>query len=145
MNIANKVKDAVEDYGTYGLQFLAGLAGLTAGQLIVMLTPKTNKALIDKLLAGGISETLAIALIAKFGKDQLWRAGAFGLGMSGMANQVYNFTLGSTSKIGMKINQATNLPGASLSGFALGNAPDQLLSGFGNVAQSERQVPSLLS
>jgi hypothetical protein len=139
-NIVNKVKDTVEDFGTYGFQFLACLGGVMAGQIIVALVPKFNKPLLDKSVPGLINEGVAIGVLGTYGSNKYWRAAAFGLGTSGVANQVVAFTAGSTSKTMQKIHDAALLP----AGPSLGNLADSgssLLSGY----EQSASIQSLLS
>jgi hypothetical protein len=137
--------DAIEkakDIGTDGLEFLAGLGGLLLGQAVVMLVPKTKIAIVDKILPGAINVIGAGITATQFRSNGYVKHAAFGMGMSGVASLVKNFTAGSAKgSIAEKVNKSVTLPTPSLKGMGEGETID-LLSGTGDF---EQQPVTMLS
>ncbi len=105
----------VKEVGNDITKFLAGLAGVAVGQVVMGLIPSTKIDIADKLLPGAVGLAGATLLALK-SKNPHLKAGAFGLGIAGSANIVNKFTAGK-SGILAKVNQATALPTATLAGF----------------------------
>lgn len=146
MKTENKVVEQIKEVGSDITKFLAALVGVGVGQVIVSVVPSTKIDLVDKVLPGAINIGGGILVATQF-KDPHAKMVAVGLGTSGAASIVNKFTAGSTNKIVQKINQATQLPTVSLSGFGgfrgLGQT-DRTLLGLGDIDPTQTQARALL-
>lgn len=142
-----KVETAVKEVGSDITKFLAGLLGVSVGQLVISFVPSTKVDILDKILPGAVNIGGAVLVATQF-KDPHAKMAAMGLGISGTASLVNKFTAGSTNTIVQKINQATALPTISLNGVrgfrGFGQVADRALLGVGEVDPNQTQARALL-